>query len=57
MAHRVDPVEQRRDRARVPDVGPLHTLGRLGVRTVRSRQHRVDGDDVMARVRQRGRHP
>ena len=57
VAHHVDAVEQRSDRTGVPDVDPLHTLRWLGAVAVRGGQHRVDGDDVVARVGERGRHP
>ncbi len=57
MAHRVDTVEQRSDRACVPDVDQLHALRRLGAVTVGGGQHRIDRHDLVTRIGERGRHP
>ena len=57
MAHHVNAVQQRRQRGRIPDVEQLTARRRLGALAVRGGQHRVDGDDVVARVAQRGADP
>jgi hypothetical protein len=57
VAHHVDAREQRRQGGRVADVEHLAVGRRFGAGAVRGREHRVDGDHVVAGVAQSGPHP
>jgi hypothetical protein len=57
MAHHIDSLEQRRQRARVADVDAVHPGRQFGVGAVRGGKHRVDGDDLVVGIGQRGGDP
>ncbi len=57
MTHRVDALEKRGKRGRVADVDDAALGRRFGAGAVRGPEHRVDRDDVVACVAQRGGHP